>query len=309
MTREGECVVLGCLEETRDTLAHLARLGERPDRIVSITEEEAKRQGATNYVDLAPMANTWDVPFSLVQSYSMKNKQDQDLFERLRPAVLLVVGWQRLVPDSVLSKVELGSIGFHGSCNILPWGRGRSPINWSIIEGRNRFALHLFFLKPGIDDGEIIAIRLYDINGWDTCRSVYYKTAIAQAELLAQCLPLLRSGECPSMAQHGDSFHYPKRTPADGRIDWSQGVEQVCRLVRAVTWPYPGAFSTLDGEEVKIWQAAPFSRDFFDGTEPGTVCFVPDNGTREFIVRAADGAVLVTEWESSAEIEAGKCLK
>ncbi|BHH85765.1 methionyl-tRNA formyltransferase [Desulforhopalus sp. 52FAK] len=309
MTIKGKCVLLGCLEETRDTLAYLTRLGEKPDHIVSITEEEARKQGATNYVDLSTIAVSLGIPFTHVNLYSMQDEQDGRLFEELNPGVLLVVGWQRLVPDSILQSVAIGSIGFHGSCNILPWGRGRSPINWSIIEGRNRFALHMFLLKPGVDDGDIIAIKVYDINESDTCRSVYYKTALAQAELLANSLPSLRSGECSVMSQRGRQFHYPKRTPADGRIDWTQDAMQICRLIRAVTWPYPGAFSLLGNKEVRIWEAAPFSYDFFEDAQPGTVCFVPENGTGEFVVRAADGTVLITKSEGSEQVEVGKCLE
>jgi methionyl-tRNA formyltransferase len=301
-------VVLGCVEETRDTLLHLARLGERPDHIVSISRDEALRQGVTNYVDLEPVAREMGVPFTLVRGYSMKAEEDVALFASLRPRVLLVVGWQRLVPSAVLEHVELGTIGFHGSANMLPWGRGRSPINWSIIEGRDRFALHMFFINPGVDDGDIIGIQLYDINAWDTCRSVYYKTAIAQAELLARYLPLIRAGTCPRLRQHGEVFHYPKRTPADGRIDWTADAESICRLVRAVTWPYPGAFTFREGETVSVWGAQPFSRDFFAGAEPGEVCFAAENGTGEFVVRCGDGTVLVTKAEAQAPLRAGDRL-
>jgi len=300
-----EWVLLGCLEETRDTLAHLIHLGEKPDHIVCISREEADRQKITNFVDMQSLSQELSIPCSVVTQYSMNSESDLSLFRKLRPRVLLVVGWQRLVPNTILGQVELGAIGFHGSCNILPWGRGRSPINWSIIEGRNRFALHMFFIKPGVDDGDIIGIKLYDINPWDNCRSVYYKTAIAQAELLAACLPSIRGGECPRMAQHGKEFYYPKRTPRDGRIDWNQDAESICRLVRAVTWPYPGAITEIDGIEVKIWDAQPFSSDFFNNATPGEICFVTGNRMGESVVACRSGSVLLKHVESSAVIRLG----
>lgn len=290
-----DIVVVGCLEESRDTLARLILLGERPDHIVSISAAEAARQGVTNYADLRPLAADIEVPCTLLNTYSMKDEQDVALFASLKPKFLLVLGWQRLVPEAVLEFVESGTIGFHGSCNMLPWGRGRSPINWSIIEGRDRFALHMFFIEPGIDDGDVIGVRLYDIHQWDNCRSVYYKTAIAQAELLARFLPLMRSGDCPRAPQQGEVFHYQKRTPDDGEIDWEQSMDDICRLVRAVTRPYPGAFTHLGAERANIWAAQPFSRDFFDDATPGEVCFVPSNNMGEFVVRCGNGCVLVTE--------------
>ncbi len=300
-----EFVLLGALEETRDTLSHLVRLGLKPSHIVGLPPQEAIRQRATNYVDLRPIASAENIPFSEVLTYSMKDETDVQLFRELNPRLLFVVGWQRLLPTTVLEHVKMGTVGFHGSCNILPWGRGRSPINWSIIEGRNRFALHMFFIKPGVDDGEIIGIKIYDITPWDDCRTVYYKTAIAQAELIATYLPLLHTGESPRMRQYGEEFYYPKRTPEDGRIDWSADADTICRLVRAVTWPYPGACTLLAGIQVRIWEAQPFSRDFFEKALPGEVCFVAGSGTGEFVVRCGGGTVLVRKAETTAIIEVG----
>jgi methionyl-tRNA formyltransferase len=166
----------------------------------------------------------------------------------------------------------------------------------------------MFFIKPGVDDGDIIAIRPYDINPWDNCRTVYYKTAIAQAELLARYLPLLRSGHCPAIPQRGEAFFYPKRQPDDGRIDWKADADSICRLIRAVTWPYPGAFSELKGQRVMIWEGQPFSRDFFQDAPPGRVCFVADNGTGEFAVRCGDGSVLVTKCDGPPNLVVGEQL-
>ena len=302
-------VLLGCLEETRDSLHQLDRLGVRPDHLVGLRRAEAERQRITNHVDLRVLAESQGVPYSEVGDYSMRSEADLQIFADLSPAILAVVGWQRLVPEPVLRAVRVAALGFHGSANVLPWGRGRSPINWSIIEGRDRFALHMFVLTPGVDDGRILGMRLYDINSWDTCRSVYYKTALAQAELLARHLPQLRVGQLAGLPQAGEPFYYPKRTPSDGEIAWSCDAEAICRLVRAVTWPYPGAFTHMDGEQIMIWGAQPFSRDFFADARPGEVCFVARNGTGEFVVRCGDGAVLVTRATGADLLSEGMVLR
>jgi methionyl-tRNA formyltransferase len=302
-------VVLGCLEETRDTLRHLARLGVLPDRLIGLRAEEARRQKVTNYVDLHPVARGLNVECSEVGSYGLKDGADIELFRTLSPAILAVVGWQRLLPEVVLSTVRVAALGFHGSCQMLPWGRGRSPINWSIIEGRDRFALHMFVLTPGVDDGDVLGVQLYDINAWDSCRSTYYKTSLAQAELLARHLPRLREGRVAGLAQVGREFYYPKRTPEDGRINWRDNAEQICRLVRAVTWPYPGAFAYQANQKVMIWAAQPFSRDFFPDAQPGEVCFMSDNGTGEFVVRCGEGTVLVTGAAETEGLHEGVILQ
>jgi methionyl-tRNA formyltransferase len=301
-------VVLGCLEETRDTLRHLARLGIRPSHLVGLGADEARRQRVTNYVDICAVGDDLGVKCSEVRTYALKEDADVELFRGLSPKVLAVVGWQRLVPEVVLSTVGV-ALGFHGSCQMLPWGRGRSPINWSIIEGRDRFALHMFVLTPGVDDGDVLGVQLYDINNWDTCRSTYYKTSLAQAELLARHLPRLQTDRVAGLAQIGREFYYPKRTPEDGRIDWRADSERVCRLVRAVTWPYPGAFSYQDDRKLMIWAAQPFSRDFFPDAPPGEVCFVSNNGTGEFVVRCGEGTVLITRADGADGLREGTVLR
>lgn len=295
-------IFLGCLEETRDTLAHLVSKGTIPDHVVTISEEESARQRLTNYVDMTAVAAAYGIPSSLVATYTMKSQDDVDLLHGLHPTVLLVVGWQRLVPENILQLVDVATIGFHGSANVLPWGRGRSPINWSIIEGRDRFALHMFLIRPGVDDGDIVGIKIYDINQWDTCRSVYQKTALAQAELIDLHLPDILSGDLTALPQKGEAFHYPKRTPEDGRIDWTADAESICRLVRAVTRPYPGARSSFDGRDILIWRAQPFSRDFFEGATPGAICFIAHGGSGEFVVACGRGSVLVTD--STSDVSA-----
>lgn len=302
-------VMLGCLEETRLTLSELAQRGVVPDEIVCLRRTAAASQGITNFVDLVPVAESHGIPCSQVETYSMTSDHDVDLIRRLNPSVLLVVGWQRLVPPAVLELVRTATVGFHGSANILPWGRGRSPINWSIIEGRDRFALHMFLIRAGVDDGDIVGIKIYDINEWDTCRTVYYKTAIAQADLIHLHLPSILSGDTMGLPQRGEAFFYEKRSPEDGLIDWHADAHTICRLVRAVTWPYPGAYTKLRGVDMQVWQAQPFSRDFFAGEPPGRICFVSDRARSEFAVACADGSVLVTDAATDGvEIRVGDML-
>jgi methionyl-tRNA formyltransferase len=301
-------VVLGCLEETVHTVQHLDRLGVRPDHVLSLAGGGVDREAVAGYADLRPLARELAIPYSEVSTYAMTDAADAALVADLAPEILLVIGWQRLVPAGVLDTVSVATIGFHGSANVLPWGRGRSPINWSIIEGRDRFALHMFLITPGVDDGDVVGVRLYDINAWDDCRTVYYKTAIVAAELIAAHLPAVRAGE-PGLRQRGEAFAYPKRTPADGRIDWTQSSEAICRLVRATTRPYPGAFATLGDEAVRIWRAQPFSRDLFADAAAGEVCFVSAGPPPELVVRSGDGTVLIRDLETTARLQVGARLR
>jgi len=299
-------VVLGCLEETIDTLRHLAALGTKVDALVTLTEADAKKAGTTNWFDLAPFAREQGIPIHHVASYSLQDARDLALFQTLAPAVVYVVGWQRLVPEAILRTAAKGFIGFHGSCNFLPRGRGRSPINWSIIEARDRFILHMFFIEPGVDDGKVIGCEIYDIRPEDTCRSVYYKTALAQAALMHRFSRPILEGTATGWAQEGEPFYYPKRTPEDGRIDWSWPAEKICRLVRAVTRPYPGAFSEIRGMRVAVWHAIDLGDNQITAhAKPGEIVFVSANAMREVIVQTGRGAVLLSEYDAQTPLKTG----
>jgi methionyl-tRNA formyltransferase len=121
-------VLLGCTDATRETLHRLARLGALPSQVVTITPATAAKNNVTNYADVATDCEQLGVPYAQLQAYGMSTVEDEQLFATLQPAVLLVVGWQRLIPPSVLQHVGLAA-GFHAAPGILPYGRGRAPVN------------------------------------------------------------------------------------------------------------------------------------------------------------------------------------
>ncbi len=297
-------IIIGCLEETLDTIKCLIRRNIDINGIITLPKYKA--QGISNWVDLTGIAEENNIPIYFAERYDLRSEADVQLAKSLRSEALYVIGWQRLIPENVIQYFKSGTIGFHGSANFLPWGRGRSPINWSIIEGRNRFILHMFFITPGIDDGSVIGTEVYEITEDDTCRSLYYKTAMAQAKLIALYDPLIKDGKCPSIPQLGEEFLYSKRTPEDGKINWQNTRENITKLVRAVTYPYPGAFSFLNGVKIMIWECADFGNDqILQNKSPGEVVFVSSNELKEFVVTCKNGAVLVTNYDAKTEISEG----
>ncbi len=299
-------IVIGCLEETLDTLRYLYSLNVKIDYLITLSKENANKTGISNWVDLLPFSKENQMPLLYVTQYNMKNELDYDLIKKLDPDVVYVIGWQRLIPTNIIDLAKLGFIGFHGSCNFLPWGRGRSPINWSIIENRNRFILHMFFITSGVDDGDIIGVEVFDIQSEETCRSLYYKTAISQARLIKKFITPIIENNYPRYPQLGEIFYYPKRTPDDGKINWELDSKDICRLVRAVTHPYPGAFSSINDKRVNIWRCQNFGdNQLTSDAKIGEVVFVSSNNFSEFVVKAGLGAILITEYESDNPIVLG----
>jgi methionyl-tRNA formyltransferase len=270
--------------------------GTAVDHIVTITEERAAANKVSGWFDYAPIAREHGIALHYAERYDLKASADREFFEKQRFDIIIQGGWQRLFPPEVLATLSIGAIGLHGSADFLPKGRGRSPMNWSLIEGRRRFLLHLFLIKPGVDDGDVIDIEDYDINEFDDIETLYMKLSIVNLRMHLRVLPRLAKGDIVPRPQAGTASYFPKRTAADGLIDWeSSDVFEIHNLIRAQTRPYPGAFARLDGRLTRLWRAQPFdTRIIYPGRGYGEVV---ESFARGLVVNCRGGLLLVTDWE------------
>lgn len=266
-------------------------------QLVSITPEMGRKAGVAKYTDFAPIADEHDIPIYYPDVYSMDDS-DVEFFEALEADLMIVNGWNRIIPGEILETFSQGVLGNHGSAFGLPKGRGRSPLNWSLIEELDRFLLSIIRLDANVDAGGVAATRKFDITRFDTIQSLYYKVTLAIEEMLLDVLAPVLRGEHEFKTQSGEPTYYPKRTPDDGEIHWSEPMDDIYNLVRAVTRPYPGAFTFHDGERINIWSVRPFSTDFGFDADAGEILAAFDTG--EFVVSTPDGSVLVTDWEAES---------
>lgn len=303
-------VYVGCTAPAHDVLETLLENDYPIAEIVTIDPEMARANHVSGYASFAEIADEHDVPVYYPSTYSMNEEADIEHFQSLGADLLVVNGWQRLVPAEILKTATYGALGNHGSAFGLPKGRGRSPLNWSLIEDRDRFLLSVITLDPDADAGDIVTTRKFDITDYDTIETLYYKVTMALEEMFLECIgPILRE-EQTFEAQTGEATYYPKRNPEDGEIHWGDGTREVYNLVRAVADPYPGAFTfvaddhegdSTDGEDrerVMIWDATPFSADLAATADAGTVVRVFWTG--DFVVATADGTLLVTDYETES---------
>lgn len=246
--------------------------------------------------------------YTALASYSMESKADRKTLLALEIDVLLVVGWQRLIPGWLIQHCRIGAIGAHGSPFGITRGRGRSPQTWALILGKTRFSVSIFFITPDIDSGPIIDSSSFKLNNFDDIRTSYLKSGDAIAELISKSLSNGKIQRREARSQDSRAAYLPKRLPEDGEVDWSRSTRQTHNFVRALTRPYPGAFSNLKGSKLIIWRARPFSATK-DKSVPGTIGRVFHDGS--FLVKTADGWILVDEHEwvgSRQTINAGVVL-
>jgi methionyl-tRNA formyltransferase len=208
------------------------------------------------------------------------------------PDLMFMVSWRYLVPPAIYERARLGAYVFHDS--LLPAYRGFAPTVWAIINGENHTGVTLFEAASRFDAGAIIAQRRVPIGPDDTIADVLPRVTDGYLTVLAEQLPALLSGHVPRTAQDESLATYTcRRLREDNQIDWARPAAEIYNLVRAVTAPYPGAFTTLEGQRLFVW-AAQLLPDYprYTGVVAGRVVEVlPGTGS---IVLTGDGALLLT---------------
>lgn len=187
------------------------------------------------------------------------------------PDVLWITDYRYLLPPRILDLAPRGAINLHPS--LLPAYRGRAPLNWAILRGETSVGLTAHMVDEGMDSGPILAQRRIALTGEDDVGDVLARLMPLYADLPREIIPALAARTLTAVPQnHHLASEFPARTPADGRIDWTQPAQTVHNLVRAVAAPYPGAFSQLGARTVTVWRARPDRRD--DAAPPGTILSV-----------------------------------
>ena len=286
----------GIHQQGLDIAAFLASAGHPVAHLVTIDEDCAARNKAAGWVSYREFSERSGIPLYEARTYALKDESDKAFFEAQSFDIIVLGGWQRLLPEHVLRTLGFGAIGQHGSSEHLPRGRGRSPLNWSIIQGRERLVWNLFLITPGVDDGPILDTEIFQITTWDDAQTLYYKVAVVVKHMLARTLDRLRVGTLAPRPQIGEPTYYLARKPEDGLIDWSKSsTMEIYNLVRAVTRPYPGAFTSSAGAIVYIWKAQPFDAflTVYGAKQPGEIVEIFDSNT--FLVACLDGLLLVTD--------------
>jgi methionyl-tRNA formyltransferase len=220
---------------------------------------------------------------------------------RLRPELLFSFYYRHLLPQALLELPSRGAINLHGS--LLPKYRGRAPINWVLVNGETITGVTLHYMDARADHGDIIAQRSVPIAIEDTALTLSRKLTEAARRLLTDTHPLIVSGQALRIRQDDSAAtRFGRRRPADGRVDWSASAWQVYNLIRAVTRPFPGAFTFLESRRVFLWAARPPGRQRAPGP-PGRVLGVGEGRALE--VGTGDGVleVLRLQWEGSDEID------
>ena len=201
---------------------------------------------------VAELAASNDIP--VFAPANVNNPIWVNKIRKLQPDIIFSFYYRDMIKPAILAIPPKGSLNLHGS--LLPKYRGRCPINWVLIHGERETGVTLHYMTSKPDDGDIIAQRKIPITKNDTAKTLFDKTVTTGKKLLDEILPKLKRTTIPRTKQNQSrATYFGGRKPTDGEIEWSKSSAEIRNLIRAVTRPYPGAFSYAGAKKCFFWEA------------------------------------------------------
>ena len=190
-----------------------------------------------------------------VQVDNINDPENTKILKEIKPDLILVMGWSQLLKNEIIRIPKLGVIGSHPT--ELPKYRGRAPLSWSILKNLKESALTFFYIDEGVDNGDILDQKKFNISEEDDATTLYKKIITLGKEMILKNLVLIEDNNVSRKKQMENKFieNWPKRTIKDGEINWNNSSEEIHRLIRATTNPYPGAFTKFKNEKLIIWSS------------------------------------------------------
>lgn len=209
------------------------------------------------------------------------------IIRNLAPDLIVVGGYHKVLPPSLLAIPRQGAVNLHAS--LLPAYRGPVPWKWAIMHGLKQTGVTVHNMVPRLDSGDILALRKVDILSDDTGGSLFDRLSKEGGGLLAETVAKLAEGglEAFSQAESAASYYsYPDGQQT--RVDWNRDAEKIQDLIRALD-PSPGAWCLLGARRVRLFGVS--STATRCGDLPGKIVAVHGGGVRV----ATTGQDLVVE--------------
>ncbi|WP_327237767.1 methionyl-tRNA formyltransferase [Streptomyces sp. NBC_01317] len=223
---------------------------------------------------------------------------DEELLRTLReaaPDIIVANNWRTWLPPEIFDLPPHGTLNVHDS--LLPSYAGFSPLIWALINGEREVGVTAHRMDGELDAGDVVFQRSVPVGPTDTATDLFHRTVDLIGPIVRASLDRIESGTAewvPQDRSRASFFH--KRSVEDSRIDWTWPAEDLERLVRAQSDPYPNAFTYHRGERIRIVSAA-LSQANYGGT-PGRI-----------FIREGDGVVIVAGTEARFGRSKGLVIK
>ncbi|MGC5287779.1 methionyl-tRNA formyltransferase [Micromonospora sp. DT231] len=203
----------------------------------------------------------------------VRDRPDDDLLvplEKADPDVIVATNWRTWIPPQIFELPRRGTLNVHDS--LLPAYAGFSPLIWALLNGEKEVGVTAHMMDAELDAGNVVLQRSVPVGPRDTTTDLFHKTLELFGPITVDGLALIASGKTdwtPQDRSKASFFH--KRSDEDNRIDWTWSAEELDRLVRAQSDPYPNAYAFHQGRRLRI-VAASVSQGIYGGT-PGRIFF------------------------------------
>lgn len=207
----------------------------------------------------------------------------------LKPDLFVLAGYGKILKREVLQVPRVMGLNLHGGK--LPQYRGSSPMNWALINGERSFNLSIIRVDAGVDTGDLAMERSFDIASHWTIKDLHTLANEEFPKMLIELLPQIQSGKLQLQKQtENNAAYYPLRFPEDGFVLWDQmSAEQIHNMIRALTDPYPCAFTFYKNQKIQLVQSEMPSIKHFG--VPGRVYKIENN---RMLVCAIDHGLWIT---------------
>lgn len=236
-----------------------------------------------------------ELGLTVYQPTTLKDDETFEILKELKPDLIVVVAYGKILPKRILELPPLGCINVHAS--LLPKYRGASPIQWSIVCGESETGVSTMLLDEGMDTGDILLTAKTEIGKEETAEQLWDKLKVLGGELLIETVKGLENGIITPIKQDETQATYaPIIKKQDGEIDWKLSAKEIdCKIRGLHAWPV--AYTKVDNKMLKI-----FSAEIVDGNgKPGEVL----KSEKELVVACGENALKITE----LQLEGSKHMK
>lgn len=272
-----------------------------------VTVMQDRRLSNAGVASLADLAQEHGLPHLAVRS--VKASDTYQRIRDVRPDYIIAIGLSQLLPSTLLDlpkdihqassrhAADHAAIGMHPT--LLPTGRGRAPVPWTIIKGLKETGVSVFLLQEMPDSGPIIAQRSVVVSAHETATTLFEKVTVLHEELAVELAKKLAARDITGTPQsEAGATVWPRRTLVDSEISFTSSAEDVDRLVRAQADPYPSAYFIYKGGTVLVHEVAVVRET--PGDSPGRIQVVSEDGTP--LIRCGTGCVKLTAFEAPSNV-------
>lgn len=281
-------VLIGNLEMAAHVLQELLKTSHSVVGVV--TPERRPTPGQITFQPFERLAEKNKKP--IFRTKNINAEETIESLSKLSPDLAIVIGWSQIISKKVLDIPKKGTIGLHSAR--LPRGRGGAPVNWSIVHGEPEIWITLFYLDEGVDSGDILSQEAVRIEDDDDVKSVFEKLSLVAKDMVPQAVSSIEKGSARRKKQDiTEATYRPRRKPNDGLIDWEKKSRELFNWIRALTHPYPGAFTYKTKKKLFVWKSELFDWAKDKGVLLGEIVKVI--GGKGLVVKTGDGGILLTQ--------------